>query len=334
MNEQDKHLKDVMDKLSLLEPMVADAPRPARQAYAQLQSVLQTEPSPEQESWLAKLGQWLFVPQRRLATAVSLAIVLLVVTFSFPGVRAAASELLSLFRVQKFAAISVSPEQLAVLQQVAEQGIMPGELEIEQEPGALTSADSLAEAAALSGMTAVRTLPTLDDPIEIFIAAGGSGQFTINEANARSLLEAANLDPNLLPAGIDGAQIQVETFSGVEQRWADGTTLLQSDSPLVQYPETLDPAVLGEALLQFLGLNPVEAHRLAQQIDWTSTLLLPIPSTVATFQEVTVKGVSGIGLNSLDGRMNALVWQENGRIYLLAGAQPTSELAGLANTLE
>jgi hypothetical protein len=322
-----------MEQLTVLEPTAADAPRPARLAYARLQTRLQAEPTPERPGWLAQLGQWLFGPQRRLATAVSLALALLVITFSFPTVRAAASDLLSLFRVQKFAAISISPEQIAILQQVAEQGVMPGELVIDQEPGALTPADSLAEAANLAGLTAVSTLPTLGDPSEIFISSGGSGQLVIDEASTRSLLELANLDPTLLPEGIDGARITVATFSGVEQRWADGTTLLQTDSPIVQYPEALDPALLGEALLQLLGLNPLEASRLAQQIDWTSTLLLPIPSNLATFQEIQVNGVSGIGLSSIDGTMNGLVWQKDGRLYVLAGAQTTAELAELANQM-
>lgn len=329
MNDE-KQLQEVMEQLTVLEPMAADAPRPARQAYARLQAELTP---PARENWLAQVGQWLVGPQRRLATAVSLALALLVITFSFPAVRAAASDLLGLFRVQKFAAISVSPEQLAILQQVAEQGIMPGTLEIDQEPGALTPVDSLAEAANRTGLTAVRTLPTLGEPGQIFISSGGSGQFTIDEANARSLLAAANLDPTLLPSGIDGARITVATFSGVEQRWADGTTLLQTDSPLVQYPDALDPALLGEALLQILGLSPLEASRLARQIDWTSTLLLPIPSSIASFQEISINGGSGIGLSSIDGRINALVWQANGRLYLLAGAQTTHELAELANDM-
>jgi hypothetical protein len=330
MNEQDKQIQEVMEQLSVLQPTGANAPRPAAQAYRQVQAKL----SPKRSGWLVQFGQRIAAPQRRLATAVSLAITLLIITFSFPTVRAAASDLLSLFRVQKFAAISISPEQLAILQRVAEEGIMPGELEIEQEPGALTAVNSLAEAATITGITAVRTLPTLGDPNEIFVSEGGSGQLTINEANARSLLQAANLDPALLPAGIDGARITVVIFNGVEQRWADGTTLLQSESPLVQYPDALDPALLGEALLQFLGLTPPEAARLARQIDWTSTLLLPIPSNAATFQEVVVNGSSGIGLSSLDGQMNALVWQENGTLYLLAGSQTPAELAALANELE
>ncbi|VAW39760.1 hypothetical protein MNBD_CHLOROFLEXI01-1024 [hydrothermal vent metagenome] len=330
MNEQNKKIQEVMEQLSVLQPTAADAPRPTAQAYRQVQAKL----SPERIGWLARLGQRFVAPQRRLATGVSLAVALLIITFSFPTVRTAASDLLSLFRVQKFAAISISPEQLAILQKVADQGIMPGELEIEQEPGALTAVNSLAEAATVTGITAVRTLPTLGEPSEIFIAEGGSAQLTINETNARSLLETANLDPNLLPEGIDGARIRVVTFNGVEQRWADGTTLLQSESPVVQYPDALDPAVLGKALLQFLGMTPLEAQQLARQIDWTSTLLLPIPSNAATFQEITVNGVSGIGLSSLDGQGNALVWQENGTLYLLAGSQTVTDLASLANGIE
>ena len=331
MNEQEKQIQEVMEQLSVLEPTAAEAPRPARQALAQIQGQLAP---PQRPVWLARLGLWLFAPQRRLATAVSLAITLFIITFSFPTVRAAASDLLSLFRVQKFAAISISPEQLAILQQVAEEGVLPGTLEIDQEPGALTPVDSLSEAATVTGLTAVRTLPTLGEPTEIFISSGGSGQFTIDEANARSLLEAADLDADLLPTGIDGARITVATFSGVEQRWEDGTTLLQMDSPIVQYPERLDPAVLGEALLQILGLNPLEANRLAHQIDWTSTLLLPIPTDMASFEETTVNGSSGIGLSSLDGRIHALIWQENGRLYLLVAAKTMPELAALANALE
>ncbi len=86
MNEQDKQLQEVMEQLSVLEPTAADAPRPARQAFARLQAQLA---SPERPNWLARLGQHLLGPQRRLATAVSLAITLLIITFSFPAVRAA-----------------------------------------------------------------------------------------------------------------------------------------------------------------------------------------------------------------------------------------------------
>lgn len=333
---EDRQVQEVIEQLAILEPTEAEAPRLARLAFARLQAELSP---PQRPSWLvrlrqARLGQQLLAPQRRLATAVSLAVVLLVVSFSFPAVRAAASDFLGLFRVEKFAAIEITPEQMAILRQVAEQDIMPGELEVDKEPGLLTPVDSLSKAATVTGLTAVYTIPALGEPREIFVASGGNGHFTINEANTRRLLEAANLNPDLLPDGIDGARIRVATFGGVEQRWADGTTLLQTNSPEVQYPEALDPALMGEALLQILGLSAPEARRLASQIDWTSTLLLPIPSNIASFEELTVNGVSAIGLTSIDGRFHALIWQESGRLYLLIGAQSTAELAELANGLE
>ena len=47
-----------------------------------------------------------------------------------------------------------------------------------------------------------------------------------------------------------------------------------------------------------------------------------------------MNGSSGIGLSSLDNNFHALIWQENGRLYLLVGPQTMPALAELANTLE
>ena len=81
---------------------------------------------------------------KRRTVAVGLAFVLLLaILFSFPAVRAGASEFLGLFRVQKFAPISISPEQIALLEQLAEEGMEPGELVIRNEPGAITPVGSL-----------------------------------------------------------------------------------------------------------------------------------------------------------------------------------------------
>ncbi|MCB9443820.1 MAG: anti-sigma factor, partial [Ardenticatenaceae bacterium] len=93
--------------------------------------------------------------------------------------------------------------------------------------------------------------------------------------------------------------------------------------------------VLGEALLQMIGLNAAEAQRLAQNIDWTSTLLLPIPQDFASFNEVTVEGVSGLALNSVNGEGSALFWQKDGVVYLLLGpGLMADDLVSLAGTLE
>ncbi len=318
--------KKLMETLTILEPTAVDTPQPASRALSQINAILRKENN--NMSWLKRT---FFAPQRQWATAVSLAALLFMTAFAFPATRAAANDFLSLFRVQKFAPLSISPEQIALLQKVAEEGLAPGEFIIHDEPGELTPADSLAEASKLSSLPTVHTIAELGDPDTIFATDGGGGALTIDLEGARGIMEAVGADPALLPDELDGAQIDVTVFGGVEQRWADDISLVQSLSPLVDYPDGLNEQELGQALLQVLGLSAAEAGRLAKEIDWASTLLLPIPQEAATFQEVTISGNSGIALQSLDGSGNVIIWQADGVMYLLGGARSVDELAALAN---
>lgn len=324
--------KDVLAQLSVLEPTAADAPRPAAQALARVNQEIERQQANRRRRRLARF--WL-APQRRAAVTAVFALFIIIFAFSFPAIRAAASDFLGLFRVQKFAAISISPEQIAILQQVAEQGVMPGEVEIINEPGALQAVDSLAEAAAITGLDGIKTLPDLGDPAEIYVADGGDGRFLVNLEGARAIVQAAGGDPLLLPDSLDGAAVDVVVFAGVQQMWSNGVMFMETPSPVVEYPDDVNPTVLGEALLQLLGMNDVEAARLAQSIDWTSTLLLPVPQDFASFNEVTVDGVSGLALNAVDGQSSALFWQKEGVVYLLVGPDmAAAELVDLANGIE
>jgi hypothetical protein len=281
-----------------------------------------------------RVGRFMMQQNRRYATAVALFLILFAAAFSFPAVRAAASDFLGLFRVQKFAAISVSPEQIALLQQVAEEGLMPGQVEIIEEPGELRRVESLDMAQRETSLSAVRTLANEGEPAEIWVADGGNGRLIVDLAGARAIVEAAGADPQLLPDSLDGAPVDVKVFAGVQQQWADGLVLMQTASPEVDYPDDVDPTVLGEALLQVLGLSDAEAYRLARSIDWTSTVLLPVPQEFASFTEVTVDGVSGMALDSLGGEGSTLLWQKDGVVYILIGPDRSStELVSLAGTL-
>lgn len=266
---------------------------------------------------------------RRKTIAVGLAfVVLLAVLFSFPAVRAGASEFLGLFRVQKFAPISISPDQIAILEQLAEEGMEPGELVIRNEPGAITPVDSLNEAGFLTGLD-VRTLPELGEPDAINVLGGGDGYLLIDLAAARAIVEAAGADPALLPDNLDGARVDVAAYPGVQQVWGEEISFMQAESPLVEYPDDIDPTILGEALLQVLGTEPREARRIAKSIDWASTLLLPIPTEMVTFSEVLVDGVNGVALTPLDGTGSALLWQKEGKVYMLRGEGSLEELVGV-----
>ena len=103
----------------------------------------------------------------------------------------------------------------------------------------------------------------------------------------------------------------------------------------MNYPADVDPTVLGEALLQVLGTEPAEARRIAQSIDWTSTLLLPVPQDLGSFREVTVNGVSGVLLEPFDPESeSALIWQKDGMLFMFrSGRLSIDELLARANAL-
>jgi hypothetical protein len=349
MSETEESIGDVLEALSQLAPGPADAPRPAAEALAQLQA---HAPRPSLRYQVANLfrrsgeryalrkastftnsersSNLMF--KHKFAWATALVLLIFAAVFTFPGVRAAASDFLGLFRVQKFAPISISPRQLAMLEQLAGQGLYPGQFEIVREPGAAQPVDSTAAAAARLGQP-VRTLSSLGEPQNIFLAEGGSGRLTIELAQARALLSAAGADPALLPDSLEGATIDVTLFDTVSQHWDNGMNLLQTESPTVNYPADVDPAVIGEALLQLLGLAPGEARRLARSVDWTNTLLLPIPENVATFGEVRVDGVTALAISTIQGQESALMWQKGGIVYVLNGSENVDDLVKIANSL-
>lgn len=329
MSEQE--VQEVLKQLSALEPTPRDAPQPASTALAQLRQ----KTTHAQKNRRPSFWQRFFSPSpaRRWAFIVAM-LLILTFSFTFPSVRAAASEFLGLFRVQKFAAISISPEQIALFEKLADEGLNLGEMRINQEPGAQTIVDSLTEAAILTGMEP-STLSYLGPPETIKVLDGGSGNLTLDLAGIRAIVEATGNDPMQLPDSLDGARISIVAFSSIEQEWADGTWLMQTASPLVEYPEDMaDQTVLAEAFLQVMGLDESEAQRLARDIDWTSTLLLPLPSDAVTFEEIMVNGVSGMALQDIDSISSAIIWEKEGIIYILQGKKPPTDLQALAASLE
>jgi hypothetical protein len=249
-------------------------------------------------------------------------------------VRAAAGDFLGLFRVSRFAPISVSPQQLALLERLSEEGLEPGEFVITQELGEPQTVDSPEEAATVAGF-APKTLPNRSALVRTYVMDGGAGYLVVDLAGARAIVEAAGADPLLLPDSLDGARVDVTVYDSVGQLYDNGVMLVQSPSPDVNYPADVDPTVLGEALLQVLGTEPAEARRIAQSIDWTSTLLLPIPQDLGTYREVNVNGVGGVVLEPFDPDAEpAVVWQKDGMVYMMmAGRLSVDELLAQANTV-
>lgn len=332
MMKKNDDLKEVFDELSLLAPAEQEQPTAAPLMLSRIKKQIAQTADHNAPSVWATLFTTLFAPSRRWATSMALVLALFVAGFASPTLRAAASDFLGQFRVQKFAAVSISPDQLAVLEQAAASGLRPGTLQFIEPPGDGAAVDSLRDAAVLTG-TGVQTLPELGQPDAIYVTDGGSAIFTVDVESSREILALADLDPNLLPSELDNAAIRIFIYSGVMQQWDDGTMLVQTLSPIVDYPSGIDPNLLGGALLQLLGLSESESARLAAQIDWTSTLVLPVPTDVGTFEEVTVQGVSGLYISSADG-ISGILWQKDGNVYVLTRTGEKDALVALANQMQ
>jgi hypothetical protein len=338
MSDSDERVvNEVVEQLGVLEPTAADAPQPTAHAFAHLQRQLRPQARSVWSFWSRPNQQSskgsIEMSKHKSWIAGAVALLVLAALFTIPAVRAIASDFLGLFRVQKFAAVTVSPERLELIERLAEQNMSPGTFEVFEEPGdEIAPITSIEEGEALTGLD-VRTISALGAPEGIYLVDGGSGSLTVDLAGARAIMEAVGADPQLLPDSLDGKSVNVSVFDSVRQEWSDGTQLTQGESPYAEYPADVNPTVLGEALLQVLGVEPDAARNMAQSIDWTSTFLLPIPQGMAEFSEVTVDGVTGAAMIPLDEEAGIL-WQKDGKVHLLTGPQSVEELISLANSLQ
>ncbi len=327
---ESEEIQEILEHLSVLAPLSEDTPPASAVALTRLKGRLTppvlAEPNRNRSRNI--------MSNKRLSIAGLTFIMAIALMMAFPSVRAAAGEFLGLFRVQKFAPISVSPQQMALLGQLQEQGLSPGELVMVSEPGEPTAVDTLETAAQLTGYQLHR-LTDRDQPVEIYVMGDASGYLDVDLAGARAIVEAAGVDPLLLPDSLDGARVNVQTYDSVQQLYADGLMVMQTAAPDVTYPPDVDPTVLGQALLQVLGIEPTAARQLAQSIDWTSTMLLPIPQDLGSYREVTVDGTTGVAVEPFDpGSDPAIVWQSDGMVYMVTGPIPVDELINQANALQ
>ncbi len=120
--------------------------------------------------------------------------------------------------------------------------------------------------------------------------------------------------------------------------FGDCTTLMQLASPTVDAPQGLDIPKLGAAMFQFLGLPEDQATQLANNIDWTTTLVLPIPQGEGvSYQEMSVDGVTGTLLlidQTTASPHYALIWTKNGMLYSLTGAGSLDQVQKTVSTLQ
>jgi len=292
------------------------------------------------------------------------ALLALTLILAFPGTRALASQLLDLFRIQQ---VAVVPIDVTGIQQLNGDGLLGKQMSqlisdsitITQEPGDPVDARDANQASQLTGFT-VR-LPQDLTPSRISIMNGSAFTLTIDRAKVEALLDEAGRSDLVLPASIDGAEISVNVPTGVSvaygtcpspsadgdgfdtnasgsraRRYADCVILAQIPSPTVAAPANVNVPQLAQIALEFTGMTSEQAAAFTDTVDWTSTLVIPIPKNAATYKQIPVDGVTGtlIQRPSDDSPQYALLWVKDGIIYTIAGLGSNSGQAiEMANSL-
>jgi hypothetical protein len=160
----------------------------------------------------------------------------------------------------------------------------------------------------------------------IQVSTQGVGLLDVDLEMARSLFEMLELDPAILPDSLGEQPLEFVLPPMATQTWTyegrAALTFIQVPSPTIDYPDDVDPQALGMAALQLLGMDESEAERLSESIDWTNTLVLPIPTDISSFREVAIDGTHGLLISERydrDGSHTALMWQRDGIVYFLGG---------------
>jgi hypothetical protein len=290
----------------------------------------------------------------------AIAALLLALVLAFPGTRALAGELLNMFRVQQVAVIPVDFTGLKQLtggasgQQLSE--LISSSIDMQQKPGDPVTVANATEASQQAGFT-VR-LPESSTPSQIYVTGASEFTLTVDRAKAQALLNEAGRSDLILPEAIDGAKISAHVPASVSTSYGtcpkpqandegnltesrmrlyrDCIIFAQIPSPTVDAPAGVDVAQLAQIGLEFTGMSSEQAKAYTNTVDWTSTLVVPIPKNAATYEQVSVDGVTGTLIQRPEGDapQYALLWVKDGIIYAISGLGTGSQQAiDMANSL-
>ena len=338
-------------------PAVA-APGPAIDVAAAWGRYRQNFASRPKES--AGMGQPLFGSWNRSLWGGVAAACLLIGLLSFAPARSWGQKILQMLRVQKVAVVPVNFSTVAETS-----GRQPGKLiaqlisdnvVVTMDPGKPTAAPSADVASQLAGFK-VRTLETVGTPTGISVTNEAAFHMTLDRDRMQAVLDQAGRSDIQIPALADGSTVAVHIpklarlHYGNCQQHAQGSgpgpqsnsgeescmIFVQVPSPTVSVPPNLNLATLAEAGLEFTGMSAAEAHSFTQTVDWSSTLVIPVPQSGGSYRPVSIDGVNASLIERApqgNFRGNySLVWVKNGIIYSLNGSGNSSRALAAAASL-
>jgi Putative zinc-finger len=331
----------------------------AARGLMRLRAIMDEEPEPER-NWFGKL----FAPGLRPAWGVLALVCAVAVLLSLAPARTFAERILAMLRVKKITVVSVYPPSTEthsdqrtakMLSQLISDNVV-----VTMDAGKPQPQPSAAAASKLAGFDA-RTISQLGTPQKILVNGEAAFQMTLNRDRMQAILQEAGRSDIQLPYSIDGALVAVHiprtvltAYGNCPERMAhhgpppqepggesnlpeepgNCVFMVQAPSPTISLPPNLNISQVAEAALELAGMSPSEAHSFCQTVDWSSTLVVPVPGSVSSYQTVNVDGVAGtlISLRS-DRNRYSLLWVKDGIIYSLNGHGDSNRALNLAASL-
>jgi hypothetical protein len=321
-------------------------------------------------SWIARL----FAPRWRTTWGFGAVTLLVTILVSVNPVRTWAQRMLAMLRVQKIQVVTIDPTTLMSSSEPDSRPyklinqFIADNIVVTMDPGKPDVVSNMTTAAQLAGYP-IRVIGSLGAPNSVAINGETAFQITINRDRVATLLDEVGRSDIHIPESANGALIAVHIPKTViaiygdcpvRHRYASSnpqsqaealaerkmermtntkdtncTYLIQAPSPTVSVPPDLNMSDIAEAALELTGMSSGEARSFCQTVDWSSTLVVPIPRNSSSFETVTVDGVEGTLITETlsQGNRYSLLWIKNGVIYSLAGHGNSSDALTLAASL-
>ncbi len=327
-------------QMETLAPPPGSHPLPPAVARARFDTYLNSK---KESGMLQKIFARRYRPVWGLVT---LALVL-TITFTFPPMRIMADRFLDLFRLEKITFVPFNPENMPNEEQInnvsPELKAMFGEAVQETSQGESHEV-SLDGARAEAGFPL--RVPTDWADQKFWVNPGREIKAQLDVPRLRGILQELGYTEIELTDDLNGAEITAEipTMVEVSHNFVDPETqeintvsFMQMRAPAVNSNSNLDIVALGKVYLQLLGMTEQEAEEFSRNIDWSSTLVIPLPLLSAVDrQTVMVDGVEGTLLQSTEEGFHyaELMWIKNGILYSLSGDLSAEEFLQIAATLQ
>lgn len=286
------------------------------------------------------MNDGVFARYRRVFVA-AMATVAIVLGLVLTPAGAALGQLLTVFRAEQFAAVTIDPQSL--------QNVEPGALADmgPEDFGSFAGTQpktidltSPAEAQARVDFP-VRTLAGLSGaPAKVGVSTPASATFTFDLEKTRTSLAEIGVRATL-PAEFDGATVEVDIPAMVGQFWGSeetGIFFLQGRSPTLEIAPVLDTPEMWDLFFTLSGLPPELESQVRAFTAARDTVPVPVMEGDDA-REVDVDGVKGLlvnyrGRGGAENTVSFLLWQKDGIVYALGGNVPQAEILAAAQSLQ